>query len=313
MASSEEPRAGDDDAAWTTPGERHHEVEVALVASSPSWPEERTLAVTYLERDPTKRERRVRAATGSQAGRRVRLRVPREHSPMTVPSILPDPARDPRRLEEEKAAQQMLRIRVGGLTLLSKISPPLPTACRPDDPPLERQFGTLRADGIAVQLRFAPYVAVVENAQSASTSASGQPTRSPTSRSDDGSPSYPSSSSSSAPTPASYKLLDGAFTADHLATDGRAALAAAGPAVATAARDALLVLPAPAPRAGRSPAVGRPMNHVSEADDPVDEERAPALGIVACLLACIDRVHVHYSTSSAPVVKRECLVPESVS
>lgn len=302
----------DDDATWMTTSERHHEVEVALVASSLSSPEERTLAVTYLERDPTKRERRVRAATGPQAGRRVRLRVPRGHSPMTVPSILPGPARDPLQLEEEKAAQQMLRIRVGGLTLLSKISPPLPTSCRPDDPPLERQFGTLRANGIAVQLRFAPCVAVVENAQSASTSASGQPPQSsppPSSRSDDGSSS--SSSSSSGPAPASYKLLDGAFTADHLATDGRAALAAAGAAVATAARDALLVLPAPAPRAGRSPEVGSPVDDASEEEHAVDRERALVLGVIARLLAYVDRVE-HYSTSCAPVMKREYLVPESV-
>ena len=44
-----------------------------------------------------------------------------------------------------------------------------------------------------------------------------------------------------------YRILDAAFTADHLSTRGRAIFAAVGDVAAVAARDALIV-PAPAPR-----------------------------------------------------------------
>ena len=47
---------------------------------------ERTLAVDRLERDPTKRERAIRASSGPHAGRRVRLRVARGSPPASFPA-----------------------------------------------------------------------------------------------------------------------------------------------------------------------------------------------------------------------------------
>ena len=92
---------------------------------------ERTLAVAHLERDPTRRERKVRATAGPAAGQRIWLRVPPGQPPLTVevPSTI------------DSGSQLQLRIRVGGLVVQAKISPPLPPSCRADDPPLERQFG----------------------------------------------------------------------------------------------------------------------------------------------------------------------------
>ena len=252
----------------------HHDAEVALVlvspSPSPSSPssreeddavEERTLGVTYLERDPTRAERRVRAGGSSQAGRRGRLRVPRGHSPMMIPSVpLAAIENGDRTPGDDLGREQMLRISVGGLTLRCKISPPLPVSCRSDDPPLERQFGSLRADGVAVQLRFAPCVGAVDPRQPAPASSSSSPstttcTTTITTTTTSGEESALPTTTSPTPTPAVYRLLDGAFTADQLTMDGRIALAAAGTTMATTMRDALLVVPAQAPRAGRSPEV----------------------------------------------------------
>jgi len=172
--------------------------------------------------------------------------------------------------DAQHAHETIIRIRVGGLTLRGKISPPLPATCRPDDPPLERQFGTLRFDGVAVQLRFAPCVASAaggggdESAHAAvpAVDEAGSTAAGPSPRF---TPESPASACTAAGASATYTLLDGAFTADHLASDGRVALAAAGAAVATSARD-VMAISAPAPRAGRSPEVWEPRPFDKESD-----------------------------------------------
>ena len=242
-----------------------HEVEVSLLlasgapsSSSPagggaSAGEERVLTVAHMERDPTKRERKVRASTGPQAGRRVWLRVPRGHPPMTVPAPSPSGGAG------EELLQLQLRIRVGGLSLQAKISPPLPASCRPDDPPLERQFGSLRANGVAVQLRFAPFRVATADAEGGDSEES----RGADANRAGGSSGQPQGQGQ--PPRYCYRLLDGAFTADDLATDGQAALAAAGAVVARTARDAI-ALPAPAPRAGRTPEIWEPQRIDKDSD-----------------------------------------------
>ena len=246
----------------------HHHVEVALVAAPAAPPraprgsggptamitadgsviDEKVLGRSVLERDPTRRARDVRAAggPGSASGRRVHLRVPHGVVPLAVtagPSAargLPEDADDDRIMR-----RQMVRVTIGGLTVRGMISPPLPSSCRADDPPLERQFGTLRKDGVAVQLRFTP-VCVAAASASAPGIAMGADA--------------PLSSSPGRMSPnntARYEVTAGAFTADTLAATGRAALAAAGPIAATTARDAAARPPA-APRSGRSPEVWEP-------------------------------------------------------
>ena len=212
-------------------------VEVTLVTSTRgSVGGERTLAVDRLERDPTKRERAIRASSGPHAGRRVRLRVARGSPPASFPA--PSLGED---------ARILARVRAGRLTLDAELTPPLPTTRRLDDPPLERQLGSLRRDGVVVQLRFVAVPAPVHP---------HAPTRSGplTDVENDTEVSPDRSSPSNA---IAYRILDAAFTADHLSTRGRAIFAAVGDVAAVAARDALIV-PPPAPRAGRSPRRGEP-------------------------------------------------------
>jgi hypothetical protein len=208
-------------------------VEVTLLTSTRgSAGGERTLAVGRLERDPTKRERAIRASSGPHAGRRVRLRVARGSTPASFPA--PSLGED---------ARILARVRAGHLTLDAELSPPLPTTRRLDDPPLERQLGSLRRDGVVVQLRFVP-VPVPVHAHVPSHPATETNVETDT---EGVSPDRSSPSNALA-----YRILDAAFTADHLSTRGRAILAAVGDLAAVAARDAHLA-PPPAPRAGRSP------------------------------------------------------------
>ena len=212
-------------------------VEVTLLTSTRgSVGGERTLAVGRLERDPTKRERAIRASSGPHAGRRVRLRVARGSPPASFPA--PSLGED---------ARILARVRAGHLTLDAELSPPLPTTRRLDDPPLERQLGSLRRDGVVVQLRFVP-VPVPVHAHAPSHPATEMNVETDAEVSPD------RSSPSNA---LAYRILDAAFTADHLSTRGRAIIAAVGDLAAVAARDARLA-PPPAPRAGRSPETWEP-------------------------------------------------------
>jgi len=186
-------------AAFTS---HQHEIEVTLLDG----PDGVALASCHLERDPTRRESRVRASKGPATGRRVRLRLPCGEESLRVPSTV--------------GKTRWLRVRIGGLELTGAISPPLPESHRADDPPLERQVGTLRADGVAVQLRF----------------------KTASNRTD--------SATLDSATLLEYILLDGAFTADEHATDGIEAVEAAGEPVYTTARD-VMVRHEPAPRVGR--------------------------------------------------------------
>lgn len=197
---------------------------------------ERTLAVDRLERDPTKRERAIRASSGPHAGRRVRLRVARGSPPASFPAPF---------LGED--ARILARVRAGRLTLDAELTPPLPTTRRLDDPPLERQLGSLRRDGVVVQLRF---VAVPAPVHPHAPTPSGPLT-------DVENDTEVSPDRSSPSNAIAYRILDAAFTADHLSTRGRAIFAAVGDVAAVAARDALIV-PPPAPRAGRSPETWEP-------------------------------------------------------
>jgi hypothetical protein len=174
-----------------------YEIEVTLQDG----PDGAPLASGYMERDPSRRESKVRTSKGPVTGRRVRLRSPRGEESLRVPST--------------PGKVQWLRVRIGGLELEGKISPPLPEYHRADDPPLERQIGSMRADGVAVQLRFKTAERTDKTLE-----------------------------------PIQYVLYDGAFTADEHATDGIEAIEAAGELVYTPARD-VIAQTRPAPRVGR--------------------------------------------------------------
>lgn len=174
-----------------------YEIEVTLADG----PDGAPLASGYMERDPSRRESKVRTSKGPVTGRRVRLRSPRGEESLRVPST--------------PGKVQWLRVRIGGLELEGKISPPLPEYHRADDPPLERQIGSMRADGVAVQLRFKTAERTDKTLE-----------------------------------PIQYVLHDGAFTADEHATDGIEAIEAAGELVYTPARD-VIAQTQPAPRVGR--------------------------------------------------------------
>ena len=103
-----------------------YEIEVTLQDG----PDGAPLASGYMERDPSRRESKVRTSKGPVTGRRVRLRSPRGEESLRVPST--------------PGKVQWLRVRIGGLELEGKISPPLPEYHRADDPPLERQIGSMR-------------------------------------------------------------------------------------------------------------------------------------------------------------------------
>ena len=128
-----------------------------------------------------------------------------------------------------------------GVSPLTPSSPPLPTTRRLDDPPLERQLGSLRRDGVVVQLRF---VAVPAPVHPHAPTPSGPLTDVENDTEVSPRPVLPSNA-------IAYRILDAAFTADHLSTRGRAIFAAVGDVAAVAARDALIV--PPPRRAGRSP------------------------------------------------------------
>lgn len=196
-------------AAFTS---HQHEIEVTLLDG----PDGVALASCHLERDPTRRESKVRASKGPATGRRVRLRLPCGEESLRVPSTV--------------GKTRWLRVRIGGLELTGAISPPLPESHRTDDPPLERQVGTLRADGVAVQLRFKTASNRTDSATLDSATLD--------------------STTLDSTTLLEYVLLDGAFTADEHATDGIEAVEAAGEQVYTTARD-VAVRNEPAPRVGR--------------------------------------------------------------
>ena len=201
------------------------------MSTSPSSGSERTVAVARLERDPTKPPRDVRAKAGARVGRRVRLRVPRDDAPaatlLDATGFPPDP---PDAAAPPPPPPTRARVRAGDLVLAGPITPPLPPPARLDDPPLERQIGTLRADGVAVQLRFAPTRA------SAAAAAAGE-------KNPGG-----GEASGAAPGPLAYRLLDAALTADDRSPDGRAALAAINRAIR---------LEGPAEAAGSPARIGR--------------------------------------------------------
>ena len=223
------------------------EVEVTLLAVAPSPTGgddvEEILGVTDLERDPTKRERRcVRSSVGPQAGRRVRLRIPPSGGRVASVSIA---RRD-----------VVALVRVGDLSLRAEIKPPLPTDHRADDPPIERQLGSLKADGVAVQLRFA---------RRRRDDAAGE-----TEAGDDGG--ARSMTTTTTTTTFEYEIIDGAFTADELTMEGIDALHAAGEVAATSARDAA-ALPQPTARTARSEEIWLPRK--LKPDDEGYDERNP--------------------------------------
>ena len=188
---------------------------------------ERTLAVDRLERDPTKRERAIRAWFGA-ARRSTRAPARRSRiAPASFPApSLGEDARIPARARgashpgrRAHPAPHDPPPRRSPARAAARIPPPrrrrrpAPLRGRPRARPPPRTHAIRAPDGRRERHRGIPLpVLVTSNA-------------------------------------IAYRILDAAFTADgHLSTRGRAIFAAVGDVAAVAARDALIV-PPPAPRA----------------------------------------------------------------
>ena len=227
------------------------EAVVSVVTCAASGGDEREVASVTLERDPRRQQQTVRVSNAaSRAGRRVRLRVVADQPPLEW-NVSEDDATG----GSGTGTAALVRFRAGTLVLESRVAfPKAALACHVGDPPTERALGSLRALGVAVQLRFAPSSRVDRGVRNA--------------RRDDVDSEDERERDATRPVPATcFRLLDGAITFDDARAIGRAAAASAGRVALPLAKDELLAArEPPAPRAGRSPDVWDP-EPAQNADD----------------------------------------------
>jgi hypothetical protein len=217
------------------------EAVVSIVARRISGGDERVFASITMERDPRRRQETVCVSNAaSRAGRRVRLRVVADQSHMEWPA------------DDSELETARLRFQAGTLVLETKLS--FPRTCHSGDPPIERAFGSLRANGIIAQLRFVP----VSDSEALDAETFSDEKEHFTPR---------------ATLAASFRLVDGAITFDEDSVIGRAASSAAGRIAFPLARD-VLAAKAPAPRAGRSPDIWDPPPAENAEDAAVLAKRA---------------------------------------
>ena len=235
------------------------EAVVSVVTCAASGGDEREVASVTLERDPRRQQQTVRVSNAaSRAGRRVRLRVVADQPPLEW-NVSEDDATG----GSGTGTAALVRFRAGTLVLESRVAfPKAALACHVGDPPTERALGSLRALGVAVQLRFAPSSRVDRGVRNA--------------RRDDVDSEDERERDATRPVPATcFRLLDGAITFDDARAIGRAAAASAGRVALPLAKDELLAArEPPAPRAGRSPDVWDPEPAQDAEDDATLTTRA---------------------------------------